>query len=140
MEKNKILLSDALNAYQSFKQLAELRYNNFETAYKIANAFKDLRDKVEFYSSQEQKLMEAYAKKDSDGKVIIRDGNVIDFETPELSMKYRRDVYNLQNTEVEIFDTIIVNISDVEDNLNCFTPIQLISLEKLIKFKYKEDD
>jgi len=140
MEKNKILLSDALNAYQSFKQLAELQYNNFETAYKIANAYKDLRDKVEFYSSQERKLMEAYAKKDSDGKVIIRDGNVIDFETPELSMQYRRDVYNLQNTEVEIFDTIVVNVSDVKDNLNCFTPIQLISLEKLIKFKYKEDD
>lgn len=66
-------LHEAVRAYLTIQTLSS-RELDYKTAHALMITKKRLQPHVEFYSSEEMKLAEAYGEKDEKGKLIYREG------------------------------------------------------------------
>lgn len=134
----KMFLIQIVDAYPTFMLFAQQRYTNFELSYKLSKAVKDIQEKVKFYTDEEKKLVDEYAKKEANGQVSIRDGNIIDFDDPEKSKAYHENITKLRGTAVDIFEPIVIKKSDMKNMSLSLTPMQILSLNGLITFNMEE--
>lgn len=128
-------LSDILNASKVFKLLTTKHFANFLVSYKIARASKEIDDNVNFYLEEEKKIVDKYADKDENGNIKIADGNMITFSNRENSINFNKEIAALQSVEVDIFDTIQLELTDFKDQKDIdLTPSDLILLDGFIEF------
>lgn len=127
-------LGEILLVSNVFNVLAQKHYRNFSLSYKIAKALKELEEQKEFYSNEERKIVETYAVKDEKGQVKIIDGNRISFKNQEDAIQFNKEINELQNTEVDIFEPIVIGLSDFKDGEMILTPQEINSLDGFVEF------
>ena len=128
-------LIEILNVSKVLKDLTTKRFNNFSVSYKIAKAAKLVDEQNAFYVEEERKIVEHYAVKDKEtGQVKIIDGNRISFANQDDAMNFNKEINELQQTEVEIFDPIDINISDFRSGDMDLTPSDILALEGFVNF------
>ena len=128
-------LIEILNVSKVLKNLTTKRFNNFSVSYKIAKAAKLVDEQNAFYVEEEGKIIEHYAVKDEEtGLVKIIDGNRISFANQDDAMNFNKEINELQQTEVEIFDPIDIHISDFRSGDMDLTPSDILALEGFINF------
>lgn len=117
-----------------FDKLAEKHYTNFSLSFKIAKAAKELESHKDFYIKEERKIIETYAEKDDNGQVKIVEGNRISFKDQKAAMGFNKEINDLANTEVDIFEPLELHLSDFGPGDMTFTPKDIIALEDFVKF------
>lgn len=128
-------LIEILNVSKVLKDLTTKRFNNFSVSYKIAKAAKLVDEQNAFYIEEERKIVEQYAIKDEEtGQVKIIDGNRISFANQDDAMNFNKEINELQQTEVEIFDPIDIHISDFRSGDMDLTPSDILALEGFVNF------
>ena len=128
-------LIEILNVSKVLKDLTTKRFNNFSVSYKIAKAAKLIDEQNAFYVEEERKIVEHYAVKDKEtGQVKIIDGNRISFANQDDAMNFNKEINELQQTEVEIFDPIDIHMSDFRSNDIDLTPSDILALEGFVNF------
>ena len=128
-------LIEILNVSKVLKNLTTKRFNNFSVSYKIAKAAKVVDEQNAFYVEEEGKIIEHYAVKDEEtGLVKIIDGNRISFANQDDAMNFNKEINELQQTEVEIFDPIDIHISDFRSGDMDLTPSDILALEGFVNF------
>lgn len=128
-------LIEILNVSKVLKNLTTKRFNNFSVSYKIAKAAKLVDEQNAFYVEEEGKIIEQYAVKDEEtGLVKIIDGNRISFANQDDAMNFNKEINELQQTEVEIFDPIDIHISDFRSGDMDLTPSDILALEGFVNF------
>ena len=128
-------LIEILNVSKVLKDLTTKRFNNFSVSYKIAKAAKLVDEQNAFYVEEERKIVEHYAVKDKEtGQVKIIDGNRISFANQDDAMNFNKEINELQQTEVEIFDPIDIHMSDFRSDDIDLTPSDILALEGFVNF------
>ena len=128
-------LIEILNVSKVLKDLTTKRFNNFSVSYKIAKAAKLVDEQNSFYVEEERKIVEHYAVKDKEtGQVKIIDGNRISFANQDDAMNFNKEINELQQTKVEIFDPIDIHISDFRSGDMDLTPSDILALEGFVNF------
>ena len=128
-------LAEILKVSKVFKNLTTKCFNNFSVSYKIAQASKSLDEKSKFYAEEERKIVEQYAVKDEKtGQVKIIDGNRISFKDQGDAINFNKEIIKLQQTEVDIFDTIDIYMSDFRSGDMDLTPSDILDLEGFVNF------
>ena len=128
-------LAEILKVSKVFKNLTTKCFNNFSVSYKIAQASKSLDEQSKFYAEEERKIVEQYAVKDEKtGQVKIIDGNRISFKDQEDAINFNKEIIKLQQTEVDIFDTIDIYMSDFRSGDMDLTPSDILDLEGFVNF------
>lgn len=129
-------LIEILNVSPVFRSLTTKRFNNFSLSYKIAKASKELDEKREFYINEERKIVDELALKDEKtGQIKFVDGNKVTFQNSDDAMKFNERVVALQKTEVDIFDTIKIDIrKDIDMSKMDLTPSDILTLEGFVDF------
>ena len=128
-------LIEILNVSKVLKNLTTKRFNNFSVSYKIAKAAKLVDEQNAFYIEEERKIVEQYAVKDEEtGQVKIIDGNRISFANQDDAMNFNKEINELQQTEVEIFDPIDIHMSDFRSDDIDLTPSDILALEGFVNF------
>ncbi len=128
-------LAEILKVSKVFKNLTTKCFNNFSVSYKIAQASKSLDEKSKFYAEEERKIVEQYAVKDEKtGQVKIIDGNRISFKDQDDAINFNKEIIKLQQTEVDIFDTIDIHMSDFRSGDMDLTPSDILDLEGFVNF------
>lgn len=128
-------LIEILNVSKVLKDLTTKHFNNFSVSYKIAKAAKLVDEQNAFYVEEERKIVEHYAVKDKEtGQVKIIDGNRISFANQDDAMNFNKEINELQQTEVEIFDPIDIHISDFRSGDMDLTPSDILALEGFVNF------
>lgn len=128
-------LAEILKVSKVFKNLTTKRFNNFSVSYKIAQASKSLDEQSKFYAEEERKIVEQYAVKDEKtGQVKIIDGNRISFKDQDDAINFNKEIIKLQQTEVDIFDTIDIYMSDFRSGDMDLTPSDILDLEGFVNF------
>ena len=128
-------LAEILKVSKVFKNLTTKRFNNFSVSYKIAQALKSLDEQSKFYAEEERKIIEQYAVKDEKtGQVKIIDGNRISFKDQDDAINFNKEIIKLQQTEVDIFDTIDIYMSDFRSGDMDLTPSDILDLEGFVNF------
>ena len=128
-------LAEILKVSKVFKNLTTKRFNNFSISYKIAQASKSLDEQNKFYAEEERKIVDQYAVKDEKtGQVKIIDGNRITFKDQEDAMNFNKEIIQLQQTEVDIFDPIDIHLSDFRSGDMDLTPSDILDLEGFVNF------
>ena len=128
-------LIEILNVSKVLKDLTTKRFNNFSVSYKIAKAAKLVDEQNAFYVEEERKIVEQYAVKDEKtGQVKIIDGNRISFKDQDDAINFNKEIIKLQQTEVDIFDTIDIYMSDFRSGDMDLTPSDILDLEGFVNF------
>ena len=128
-------LIEILNVSKVLKDLTTKHFNNFSVSYKIAKASKLVDEQNAFYVEEERKIVEHYAVKDKEtGQVKIIDGNRISFANQDDAMNFNKEINELQQTEVEIFDPIDIHMSDFRSDDIDLTPSDILALEGFVNF------
>lgn len=128
-------LIEILNVSKVLKDLTTKHFNNFSVSYKIAKAAKLVDEQNAFYVEEERKIVEHYAVKDKEtGQVKIIDGNRISFANQDDAMNFNKEINDLQQTEVEVFDPIDIHISDFRSGDMDLTPSDILALEGFVNF------
>ncbi len=91
-----------------------------------------VRTEYEFYSQEEMKLVEQYAKKDADGRAEVKGGKV-SFETLEHMKEYSDRLAELRDTEIDIA-FLVIHITDQEIGDQRISGQDIDLLKDFIKF------
>lgn len=126
-------LKSILAASDVVLYLTKKRYTNWSTALKLTKAYKDMNSNKEFYMEQVKILLDEYANKKENGSFDIDEQGNFTFKDIEIAHKFQTELNNLQSTEVEVFDPITIDISQIQDQLS-LTPEEISKLDGFIIF------
>lgn len=114
-----------INFYLDFSKQAM----SAKTAFKFSKILKQIIEEYNSYNNIRKELIERYAIKDDNGKVIYDDKQNASISNENYQI-FSKEIEDLLNTNVQITYTplLIGEISDME-----FTPAQMILLEKFIE-------
>ena len=122
-----MLLIKCITAHLVLNELME-KEMDYKSAHSIMMLVRALKPHVEFYAAEEQKLVERYALRDGDGKIIF-EGNSWTISDISLVPDYRREIGKLGALEIEGFD-VPVKVPFCPE----IKPRQLEALEGFIEF------
>ena len=99
---------------------------NAKLSYSLYKLLKKIQEELDFYSKEEEKLVETYADGiDENGKVIFSD--------EQLKKMFFNEIEKLQNTNIDLqFDKINVSLNDIQ-NVQ-LAPSDFYLLENIINF------
>ena len=99
---------------------------NAKLSYSLYKILKKIQEELDFYSQEEEKLVETYAEGiDEKGKVIFSD--------EQKKKMFFNEIEKLQNTNVDLqFDKINVSLNDIQ-NVQ-LAPSDFYLLENIINF------
>lgn len=124
-----VMLADAVSI------LTRKRFNNWNVSLKIVKTFKELNSLKEFYLKKENDIIDLYAKKDENNKLVLESGNHLSFENDSAREGFKKDLENLQNTEVDIPEPITISEKDFANNESPLMPTEIMVLDGYINFK-----
>ena len=118
-----------------FASLTTKHYGNFYLSYQIAKAAKELDQHRNFYVNEERKIVETYAIKDEKTKQVkIIDGNQISFKNQDDAIAFNKEINELHNMEVEVFEPFEIKVSDLTKGDANLTPQEILLLEDFVEF------
>lgn len=120
-------LIECTNAYLAASQMQQ-KEMDYQTAYALLKLRKGLQTQVDFYQSEEMKLVEKYAKTDKDGKVQWDEDNRFSFDDEKKAREFFEQRKKLSMTQID--DVEPVKAPKPEK----ISPAQLEALEKFIHF------
>ena len=120
-------LIECANAYLAASQMQQ-KEMDYQTAYALLKLRKGLQTQVDFYQSEEMKLVEKYAKTGKDGKVQWDEDNRFSFDDEKKAREFFEQRKKLSMTQID--DVEPVKAPKPEK----ISPAQLEALEKFIHF------
>lgn len=136
MQKQSLL--NILNVLQPMHDLAGKRFSNWAISIKITKALKELESQKDIYVEKELSIVDHYGLKDANGKVMYDKNGQPKFKDVKTFGEFQKDLLELQHTEVEIFDPIMLNINDFRPDEAPLTPNQIIALSGFVDFDIEE--
>lgn len=124
-----------VNSYDRFMVLTKKRYSNWGIALKLADAAKQLESKRAFYVEKERELVMTYAIKDENGQIQLSERGQLRFESVEMATEFNAELVSLQRTLVDIFEPIVISITDFRPDEESLTPEDIIMLSDFIVFE-----
>jgi len=124
-----------LNAKEPLTKLLECKYTSFKVVRELANLRKTLESEVEFYISQEKKLVEEYASKDEKGHPIVLEGGRIKIDSIENKEKFDKEIYELRCLEIDSITPVTLKETDFRTTDDIPSPNDLIALEGIVNFE-----
>ena len=123
-----------LNAKDAIQALSEKRFTSFKKVRELVELKKTVDSEVEFYVSEERKIVDAYAHKDDNGNPIILEGGRVQLDTIESKNAFEKEVFELRNLEVDKIKPITLKTSDFRNNDDIPTPAEVLVLEGIVNF------
>lgn len=120
-------LIECVNAYLAASQMQQWEMD-YQTAYALLKLKRTMQTQLEFYQSEEMKLVKKYAKADEDGNVQWEDGNKFSFADAEKAKRFAKAREELSMTQVDDIEPVSVPSPER------ISPAQLEALEKFIHF------
>lgn len=117
-------------SFPKFKDFAKYKFKTYTKSREIYELYKRIEKEYEYYIFEEQKMIETYAKKDENGLPQIDSGK-ISFDTMENAQKYKNEINNLSELEIEI-KPIRVTETDLCD---IPTPEMMVALDEIVIFE-----
>lgn len=96
-----MVLLQCVNAYMAVQTMME-RETDYQTAYALVTLKKELSNSVAFYQKEEQQLMEAYAARDEEGKIVRKEGGRFALRDPDAAKEYSAKREKLNMVEVKL--------------------------------------
>lgn len=127
-------LIEVLNAKEPLTRLISLRFTSFKKVRELVKLSKEVDSEVEFYVSEEKKIIERYAVKAKDGTPELLEGGKIKLKSLEDKNDFEKEILDLRNTDIEISTVELID-SDFKDTDNIPTPQDIILLSCLVEFK-----
>lgn len=137
MQKQQLL--KILNVLQPMHELAGKRFTNWAISIKLTKALKELEAQKDIYVEKETSIVNHYGLKDENGKVLYDCNGQPKFKDVEIFEEFQKELLELQHTEVEIFDTILLNVNDFKSDEAPLNPNQIIALEGFVDFDIEEE-
>lgn len=127
-------LLQCVNAYTAIQSMMSDDLD-YQTAYALVVLKKRLLPHVEFYRKEELKLVDCYAEKDSDGKIVWVDANRFGFRDPKQVEEYAKKYNDLCAVIVQWkYDPLIVPIPER------IKPSVLEALDRFVSFGDSVDE
>ena len=124
-------LIEILNASKGIDAFLSKRFVNFQVVRELVALKKKVKEEVEFYISEEKKIIETYASRDEKGNPIILEGGRIQLKSAEDKEAFDKEILSLRNVEVDI-KPVVINLSDFKSNDEFPTPNEIIEVEGFI--------
>ena len=124
-------LIEILNASKGIDAFLSKRFVNFSVVRELVALKKKVKEEVEFYISEEKKIIEAYATRDEKGNPIILEGGRIQLKSAEDKEAFDKEILSLRNVEVDI-KPVVINLSDFKSNEEFPTANEIIEVEGFI--------
>lgn len=124
-----------VNSYDRFMILTKKRYSNWGVALKLADAAKQLESKRAFYVEKERELIMTYVMKDEKGQLQFSEHGQPKFESVEKATEFNTELVSLQRTLVDIFEPIVISITDFRPDEESLTPEDIIMLSDFVIFE-----
>lgn len=122
-------LIEIVEAYIALLELMR-KESDYQTAHAMVTLKRALKPQADFFTAEETKLMEQYAKKDEKGRVITTEQGRFLFAHPDQAPEYARRRTELAMVEVtDPFPQIVIPPPAR------ITPQQLEALEGFIRFE-----
>ena len=137
MQKQQLL--KILNVLQPMHELAGKRFSNWAISIKLTKALKELETQKDIYVEKETTIVNHYGLKDENGKVLYDRNGQPKFKDVKTFEEFQKELLELQHTEVEIFDTILLNVNDFKPDEAPLNPNQIIALEGFVDFDIDEE-
>ena len=128
-----MILLECVTAYMAVQTLMEQPFP-YKTAHALLMLKRELSPHVEFFSQEEMKLVDEFADKGDDGKIIWTDKGAFLFAAGKNPAEYARQRAELGTVEIEW--TAARAKVPVPTSI---TPAQLEALEKFIEFEEAEE-
>lgn len=132
----RVKLIAIVNAYNNFVTLTKKRYSNWGTALKLANAARELEQNKDFYLEKEKDLLNAYVLKNEEGKLQFTQYGQPKFKSVEDAQNFNNELISLQRTEVDVFDPIVIPVSDFKIGEDTLTPEEIKSVSYFVTFTF----
>lgn len=136
MQKQQLLR--ILNVLAPMHELAGKRFTNWGVSIKVTKALKELESQKDIYVEKELSIVNHYGLKDEQGKVMYDANGQPKFTDVQIFNEFQKELLELQHTEVEIFDPIMLSVNDFKPDETPLTPNQIISLEGFVDFDIEE--
>lgn len=124
-----------VNSYDRFMVLTKKRYSNWGVALKLADAAKQLESKRAFYAEKERELIMTYVMKDENGKFQFSEQGQPKFESVEKATEFNTELVSLQRTLVDVFEPVVISITDFRPDEESLTPEDIIILSDFVIFE-----
>lgn len=121
-------VQEMLDSVSALKNINEKKMPA-KTAYQFARIIREIEKELNSFQDTRKKLIERFAKKDEDGKLIEdKEGNVQIF--PEKEKDFKKEADELMKSKIKI-NCERINLDDILDNE--FSPAEIVELFKFIK-------
>ena len=126
------------NVMQARDALAKLTDTHF-TSYKILRELVKLKKRVdeeyEFYSTQEQKAVDAYAEKNENGQLVFVDGGRLKLKDAKSKAAFDAEIAKLNETEVDDIPVVTIRENDFRTAADFPTATDMLLLSEIIEFE-----
>ena len=127
-----------INVMQARDALAKLTDTHF-TSYKILRELVKLKKRVdeeyEFYSTQEQKAVDAYAEKNENGQLVFVDGGRLKLKDAKSKAAFDAEIAKLNETEVDDIPVVTIRENDFRTAADFPTATDTLLLSEIIEFE-----
>lgn len=123
-----------IQARAALCRLTEIRFKNFTVSRNLCALRKRVDEEVEFFSGEQQKMVQEYAVMENGRPVLTENGGV------RLKDAAARDAYNAEmqkliSTEISDISPVAVAESDFRSVEDYPTPDDMLALDGLVEFK-----
>lgn len=123
-----------IEARAALSRLSGTRFKNFSVARNLCALCKRVEDEVEFFSGEQQKLVQAYALLEN-GKPVSSGNGMIRLKDGAAQEVYNAEMERLMKTEIDDFSPVVVTEADFRSEEDYPTPDDMMALDGLVEFK-----
>lgn len=128
-------LKDLLSANEPLKRLSEKRLSSYGKMRELVKLRRAVESEVEFYLSEEQKSISAYAELDGNGAPIFLTDGRLRLRDMDAKIAFEKEISALRETDVEGISPITLCESDFRATDDIPTADDMIALEGVIIFE-----
>lgn len=124
-----------INAHWALGNLTAKRFTSFRVARKLVTLRKRVDEEFDFYTSEERKFLDLYAKKNKNGDPIITEENRIQLKDEASAKAFLQKITELRNSPVEGIEPVKLCEGDFCEAQTLPTPDEMIALEGFVEFE-----
>ena len=125
---------NVLTAREALGNLTAKRFTSFRVARQLVALRKKVDEEIDFYASEEKKLLDLYALKNEDGGPKITKENRIQLKDEESAKAFLQKISELRNSPVEGIEPVKLCEGDFCEAQALPTPDEMIALEGFVEF------
>lgn len=128
-------MMELMAAKPALEALTKKRFTRFSVARKLAAMRKRVEEEAEFYATEQNKAIMAYAALDENGNPIFIDGRRIQLKSPEARVAFERALEALNEMCVDGLSPLALTEADFADTKDFTTPDEMCALMGLVDFE-----